>query len=153
MALNAEFIKNLEGQMEKLDRVLRKYDEKALSKKPPGKWSAKEIIGHLGDCEYVYGVRMRIALAEPGNTLQPFDQNLWVENLKHQEKEMGKLVETLKGLRKANLAVLKDVKETDWEKFGMHPERGKMTVEGIVRVLAEHFEKHLQQVERVAGQA
>jgi len=151
MALNAEFIRNLERQMEKLDRVLKKFNEKALSKKPEGKWSAKEIIGHLGDCEYVYGVRMRIALAEPGNTLQPFDQNLWVEKLKHQEKEIGKLVETLKGLRRANLTVLKDVKETDWEKYGMHIERGKMTVEGMVKLLAEHFERHLEQVERVAG--
>ncbi len=151
MALTAEFIKNLEGQLEKLDKVLKKYDEKALARKPEGKWSAKEIIGHLGDCEYVYGVRLRIALAEPGNTLQPFDQNLWVENLKHQEKEMGKLVETLKGLRRANLTVLKDVKETDWEKYGMHTERGKLTVESIVRLMAEHFERHLEQVERVAG--
>ncbi len=151
MALTAEFLKSLEGQMEKLDRVLKKYDEKALSRKPEGKWSGKEIIGHLGDCEYVYGVRLRIALAESGNTLQPFDQNLWVENLKHQEKEIGKLVETLKGLRNANLAVLKDVKEADWEKYGMHAERGKMTVEGIVRLLAEHFERHLEQVERVAN--
>lgn len=151
MALTAEFIKSLEGQMEKLDRMLKKYDEKALSKKSEGKWSAKEIIGHLGDCEYVYGVRMRIALAEPGNTLQAFDQELWVRNLKHQEKEIGKLVETLKGLRRANLTVLRDVKETDWEKFGMHTERGKMTVEGMVKLLGEHFEKHLQQVERVAS--
>ena len=150
MALTDEFIKNLEGQMEKLDIVLKKYDEKALARKPEGKWSVKEIIGHLGDCEYVYGVRLRIALAEPGNTLQPFDQNLWVENLKHQEKEIGKLVESLKGLRRANLTVLKDVKEKDWEKYGMHTERGKMTVEGIVKLLAEHFERHLEQMERVA---
>src|SRR4030065_634480 len=145
MTLTTEVIKNLEGQMEKLDRVLRKYDEKALSKKPEGKWSGKQIIGHLGDCEYVYGVRLRIALAESGNTLQPFDQNLWVENLKHQEKEIAKLVETLKGLRRANLTVLKDVRETDWEKYGMHTERGKMTLEGMVRLLAEHFERHLEQ--------
>jgi hypothetical protein len=151
MAWTAEFIKSLEGQLERLDKVLKKYDEKALARKPEGKWSGKEIIGHLGDCEYVYGVRMRIALAEPGNTLQPFDQNLWVENLKHQEKEIGKLVETLKGLRRANLTVLKDVKGTDWEKYGMHTERGKMTVEGMVKLLAEHFENHLQQVERVAS--
>ncbi|OGC86063.1 MAG: hypothetical protein A2142_00005 [candidate division Zixibacteria bacterium RBG_16_48_11] len=150
MALTAGFIKNLEGQLDKVDRVIQKYDEKALSKKPEGKWSAKQIIGHLGDCEYVYGVRLRIALAESGNTLQPFDQNLWVENLKHQEKEIGKLVETLKGLRRANLTVLKDVKEKDWEKYGMHTERGKLTVEKMVTLLAEHFEKHLEQVERVA---
>lgn len=149
---NKELVKQLEGQAERLEKVVKKYDEKALSKRPEeGKWSAKEIIGHLADVESAYGYRIRMALAQSGTGFQPFDQNLWVENLKHQEKEAKELVKTFERLRKANLAVLKYVKDEEWERYGMHPERGKMTVENLVTLLAEHFERHVQQVERVAG--
>jgi len=145
-----ELIRQLEGQAEKLEKAVKKYDDKALRKKPAGKWSANEIIGHLGDCEYVYGVRIRMALAQSGTTLQAFDQNLWVENLKHQEKEVKNLVEIFRGLRMANLTVLKEIEAEDWQKYGMHQERGKMTVRALAALLAEHFEKHVGQVERVA---
>ena len=144
-------IEKLEEQTEMLEKVVKRYGEKELSKKPEGKWSAKEIVGHLSDCEMAYGFRIRMALAQSGNTLYPFDQVLWVKNLAHQEKETKELVKSFERLRKANLAILKDVKDEGWERFGMHTERGKMTVEGIVRLLAEHFERHLEQVERVAN--
>ena len=145
-------IEKLEEQPEMLEKVVKRYGEQEFSRRPEGKWSAKEILGHLSDCEMAYGFRIRMALAQSGNALHPFDQELWVKNLQHQEKETKELVKSFERLRKANLVILKDVKDDEWERFGMHTERGKLTVRNLAETLADHFERHLMQVEKVAGQ-
>src|ERR1700685_2126077 len=43
----------------------------------PGKWSAREILCHLADCEIVFAFRFRQALAEDYHVIQPFDQDRW----------------------------------------------------------------------------
>src|SRR5439155_16642216 len=44
-----------------------------------GKWSARDILCHLADCEIVFAFRLRQALAEDHHVIQPFDQNLWAK--------------------------------------------------------------------------
>src|SRR5213594_3408291 len=43
----------------------------------PGKWSARDILCHLADCEIVFAFRLRQALAEDHHVIQPFDQERW----------------------------------------------------------------------------
>src|SRR5580693_731953 len=54
--------------------------EKAGKSPGPGKWSAREILCHLADCEIVFAYRLRQTLAEPHHIIQPFDQDLWARN-------------------------------------------------------------------------
>ncbi|MCI0530790.1 MAG: DinB family protein, partial [candidate division Zixibacteria bacterium] len=66
--------KDFAGQAQELQQFVKKFDDKALSKRPAeDKWSGKEIIGHLGDCELVYGFRFKLALAQPGSPFQAFE--------------------------------------------------------------------------------
>ncbi|MGC2311183.1 MAG: DinB family protein, partial [Candidatus Acidiferrales bacterium] len=46
--------------------------EKSLA---PGKWTAREIVCHLADCEIVFSYRLRQTLAEEHHVIQPFDQD------------------------------------------------------------------------------
>ena len=41
----------------------------------PGKWSPREIVSHLADCELVFSFRLRQTLAETNPVIQPFDQD------------------------------------------------------------------------------
>ena len=43
----------------------------------PGKWSARQILCHLADCELVFSFRLRQTLAEDRHVIQPFDQDKW----------------------------------------------------------------------------
>src|SRR3984957_2142471 len=42
-----------------------------------GKWSPREIVSHLADCELVFSFRLRQTLAETNPVIQPFDQDAW----------------------------------------------------------------------------
>jgi hypothetical protein len=37
----------------------------------------------------------------------------------------------------------------DWKQYGMHSERGKESIEHIVRMFAGHDVNHLQQIEKI----
>ena len=43
----------------------------------PGKWSPREILCHLADCEIAFAFRLRQTLAEDHHRIQPFDQEKW----------------------------------------------------------------------------
>src|ERR1700679_57134 len=45
----------------------------------PGKWSIREILAHLADCELVFSFRLRQTLSEEHSIIQPFDQERWAQ--------------------------------------------------------------------------
>ena len=36
-----------------------------------------------------------------------------------------------------------------WQRVGIHPKRGELTIERIAELVAEHDENHLNQIERL----
>jgi hypothetical protein len=44
-----------------------------------GKWSAREIVCHLADCEVVFAFACARRWPEIGTSLRPFDQEAWVK--------------------------------------------------------------------------
>src|ERR1700733_4400528 len=69
------------GTTKKLRQYADVFGSRRLGQAPaPGKWSAREILCHLADCEIVFAYRLRQTLAEPHHIIQPFDQDLWARN-------------------------------------------------------------------------
>src|SRR5262245_33681095 len=80
-------------------------EEQAGFRYAPGKWSVREVIGHLIDCERVFGFRaMAIARAEPGS-LPGFDENSYAANSGHDRCRLSSLVDEFEALRKSHVAM------------------------------------------------
>src|SRR5438270_13514028 len=61
-----------------LQSLVAKSNAAQLTKQPaPGKWSVREILCHLADCEIVFAFRLRQTVAEDNHIIQPFDQDKW----------------------------------------------------------------------------
>jgi uncharacterized damage-inducible protein DinB len=134
----------------KLTKLLKKATPAKARKRPaPGKWSIAEIVAHLADTEVALGWRMRMVVSQPGSTLQPFDQDAWASSMRYEKRAPRKSLEQYRSLREANVALLKSLAPADWKKSGMHPERGKQSVETIVQMTAGHDLNHLAQIERI----
>ena len=117
----------------------------------PGKWSAREIVCHLADCELVFAFRLRQTLAEDNHVLQPFDQEKWAVNYAAYEADAA--LSAFAALREWNLALIKSIAPEEQTKSVTHPERGTMTFLTIVETMAGHDLNHLQQLEKLQQQS
>ena len=133
-----------------LDRLIDGVPAAALRKRPaPEKWSVSEIVAHLADGEIVGGFRMRLILGSPGAAIVAYDQDSWVVSGHYDKRDPRKSVEQFRVLREGNLALLESLEPEQWTHYGMHSERGRESIEDIVRMFAAHDLNHLQQVAEI----
>jgi hypothetical protein len=123
--------------------------EKTGQPPAPGKWSPREILCHLADCEIAFGFRLRQTLAEDHHVIQPFDQDLWATPYAGfgAEEALAAFI----ALRRWNLLLVQAVLPEAADKPATHPERGTMTFMTIVETIAGHDLNHLSQLERLAA--
>jgi DinB superfamily len=135
----------------KLDKLTRRLSKKEIRRRPaPGKWSIAEILAHLADAEVVGSWRIRQILGADGTPIQAYDQNVWAQTFRYEDRDPRESLRLFRVLRENNLLLLKSVPRKLWENHGMHAERGKETIAQIVRMFAGHDLNHLQQIEKIA---
>lgn len=134
---------------ERLSRLTSGLGADVCDRPPaPGKWSVREIIAHLADCEIVFAFRLRQTLSEEHPTIQPFDQGAWAERYKGYDLPSAMALFT--AARSWNLKLLQGVTAAERKLAVTHPERGTMTLWTIVQTMAGHDVNHLNQIERLA---
>ena len=124
-------------------------DEQIQASPAPGKWSIREIVAHLADCELVFAFRLRQTLALDHPVIQPFDQEAWAE--RYAAYDFASALGTFNATRNWNLKLLTTVSEAEQRRPTTHPERGTMTFWTIVETMAGHDINHLEQIELISA--
>jgi hypothetical protein len=117
----------------------------------PGEWSVLQIAGHILDGEVVSTARYRWVLAQDEPPLVAYDQELWVERLRHAEADPGQVLDLFDALRAANLLLWERSSETQRARVGIHEERGPESFELMFRLIAGHDRNHLEQAREALG--
>lgn len=135
------------GRLEYLSETL---GAERLGQAPaPGKWSPREILCHLADCELVFAFRLRQALAEDHHVIQPFDQDRWARTYGVYEARAA--LALFSAVRQWNLTFIGAVPPEALSKPLTHPERGTMTFRVLIETMAGHDLNHLRQLEAIAA--
>ena len=146
--INALISKHNSGY-DDLQDVLREIPSEVWDYKPaPDKWSIREIINHITDCEANAFVRIRKIIAESGSAVTPYDQDLWANNLFYSSRSIDSNMELFKNLRLINVALFLDLEDGVWDRFMKHPEYGKMSLMEYVKMTNEHVDTHIRQMRR-----
>lgn len=125
-------------------------DEAALRRpEAPGKWSVVEVVQHLADSELVTAYRLRMIAAHDTPPIQGYDQDRWAQRLHYADARLDDALEQLDVLRRANLQLLERLTPDEWERTGLHSERGPESLRHLTRLIAAHDLVHLRQIERV----
>jgi hypothetical protein len=119
----------------------------------PTRWSVTQILAHLADSEVVGGWRFRSILAADALPIGAYDQDAWATAFKYADADPFDSIEVFEVNRRATLAVLRRVDPARHKNHGMHAERGKETIEHLIRLYAGHDLNHLSQIERILGAA
>jgi hypothetical protein len=113
----------------------------------PGKWTGRQVVGHLADVEIGTGFRVRQMVSEPGHVIQPYDQDAWARLNPRRDAPIA--VRSLTALRAWNVALYRSLSPDDLARVAMHPERGEESVETTIRMHAGHDRNHLAQLELI----
>ncbi len=118
----------------------------------PGEWSVLECVGHMVDGELVSSGRYRWILAHDEPELLGYDQDLWVDRLRHGQDDPQELLALFEALRAANLALWRRSSSEERGRIGRHRERGPESFELTFRLIAGHDRVHLAQARRALEQ-
>ena len=107
------------AQIEETAALLRNLsDTDAMYRYSRGKWSIKEVVGHLADTERIMAYRaLRIARGDI-TPLPSFDENAYVPVAKFDSRSLVDLVGELRTVRAATLALLRTFDADAWPRRG-----------------------------------
>ncbi len=111
-------------------------------------WSVLELLGHVLDAEIISSARYRWVIAEDRPPLTPYDQDLWVDGLGHNDADPYELLELFDALRAANLALWRRSTPAQRARHGIHAERGPESFDLMFRLIAGHGRFHIDQMRR-----
>jgi len=115
----------------------------------PGKWSVTQIIMHLAEDELTSTWRYRQILEHDAPDLMGFDQDLWAQLGDYSSWDPQDALAMFRLLREGNLKMFVQLKPDQWERHGVHAERGKLTVRSLCRHMAAHDINHIEQIRRI----
>ena len=133
-----------------LMRLAKGLTSKHLQTRPgPKRWSIAELLVHFRDAELAMAFRIRKAIAESGSRLPAYDQNRWASRLHYRATDPFDALALFVMLRKSHISLVRRLTSRELARWGMHPERGKETVERMIHMLAGHDINHLRQVKDI----
>lgn len=140
---NGDIVETLSTQHEGTLRLLRSLpEEKGDLRYAPGKWSVRQVVGHLVDAERVFTYRaLRFARAD-ATALPSFDENAFVENASFDDRTMGSLLDEFEAVRRASVLLFASMNATEWMRRGV-ASSNPMSVRAAAWVTAGHELHHL----------
>ncbi len=109
---------------------------------------ARQILQHLMETEILFSSRMRVAIADPGGAILPFDPDRYEASIPNDQVPDDLLLDALAALRSVNLSILRALPDDAWERSVQHPEAGSQTLDQIVQMFGNHVTDHLDDMKK-----
>lgn len=107
----------------------------------PGKWSVKEVLGHLIDAERVFGYRALRFARNDQTPLPGFEQDDWVPLSGSDSRTLRSLLDEYRAVRGSTIALFENLPEEAWSRVGT-ANGARMSVRAAAYVIAGHEIHH-----------
>ncbi|HEY9229119.1 MAG TPA: DinB family protein [Gemmatimonadaceae bacterium] len=109
----------------------------------PGKWTIKQVIGHIIDAERVFVYRAMCFARGEAAELPAFDENAYVENANFAQRTLADLLEEFQVVRAATILFAKTLDANSLTRSGT-ANKNKMSVRALLYVIAGHERHHVK---------
>ena len=141
---SASIIEALRKQKDDTYKFLKSIPgEKAEFAYAPGKWTIKEVLGHMIDTEVVMSYRALCIARGEKKQLPGFEQDDYVREGKFNKRELTELIEEFKKVREVNLLAFKHLDNKILERRGISNNK-EVTVLALLFIIAGHELHHLK---------
>jgi len=137
-----DILRTLDQQRREMMLLLSsRGDEDGDFRYAPGKWSAKEVLGHICDTERIFAYRaLRVARADT-TPMEGFEQDDYVRNGPFANLQLADLIEEFIAVRRATLSLLRNLEEVAWSRRGI-ANKNEVTVRALAYIIAGHELHH-----------
>jgi uncharacterized damage-inducible protein DinB len=115
-----DFLQIFETQLEEWQRLLGELsEEEADSRYEPGKWSIKEVLGHVSDTERIFAYRTLRFTRGDRTPLAGFEQDDYVRTGNASARTRKELLEEFTAVRRATIALVLSFDDAAWLRRGV----------------------------------
>ncbi|HEX7071887.1 MAG TPA: DinB family protein, partial [Rhodothermales bacterium] len=139
---DGDIVELLASQIEETTGLLsRVTDEQAAYRYAPGKWSVREVVGHMTDTERVMAYRAMCVARGEKAPLPRFDEDAYVANADFDSRSMAELIEDFRTARRNSIRLLAPISDETSVRRGTASEN-PVTVRALAYIIAGHELHH-----------
>lgn len=132
----------LEAQLPDVLRLARGISqEQSLSRYAPGKWSIRDVMNHLTDCERLFVTRAFWFARGFESPLPSFDQEVAVAAAQADRRRWADLVAEFEAVRAATIGFFRSLPAEAWDRRGIASDN-PFTVRALAYICAGHVAHH-----------
>lgn len=130
-------------QLAEVERLFGPLDDTAaLARYAPGKWSVKEILGHLADAERIFSYRLLRISRGDGSPLPGFDENAYVPAAEFDARPLRELGAEFRAVRLSTIALLNGLPSASWSRSG-NASGYPVSARALAYIIVGHVTHHL----------
>jgi hypothetical protein len=107
-----------------------------------GKWSIRELVGHLIDGERMFGYRVLCIARGETQNLPGFDQDQYMLTAPFDRIDLEDLLSEFRLVRLSNIAMLRTLDEAAWMRMGTANDSA-VSVRALVYIMVGHVRHHM----------
>ena len=139
-----DIMEAMEEQSSATQKLLAGIDDgRASYRYEAGKWSIKEVIGHICDAERILGYRALAVARGDQQPLPAFDEDSYVRHAGFDAWRIGDLAEQYALVRRTTIVFFRNLPDEAWGRRGTAGQ-APVSVNGLAYVIVGHVRHHLQ---------
>lgn len=112
-------------------------------------WTVTEVVCHLRDFDRIFFERARRIVTEPEPVLTGYDHERLAVEGRYNEQMLRAALDDLRRSRAGFVAFFQGLDADAWNRAGIHPERGRFTLDDALMQVGLHDALHLEQITRI----
>jgi hypothetical protein len=112
----------------------------------PDGWTVRQVVHHVPDSHMNAYIRFKLALTEDKPTIKAYDEAAWAVVADTARTPVETSLTLLDALHRRWVILLESMKEEDFNRQLVHPERGLVTNDWLLQVYAWHGRHHTAHV-------
>jgi hypothetical protein len=117
-------------------------EEKSLYRYAPEKWSIRQVLNHVNDCERVFLSRAFWFARGFSSALPSFDQNICAGAVRPDEISWTQHLEEFQAVRAASSCFFRSLSGEAWSRSGVASDN-TFTVRALAYIVAGHVDHHV----------
>jgi uncharacterized damage-inducible protein DinB len=144
LVADGDILGTLAGQIEStLAKLGRLSEAESMKRYAPGKWSVREVLGHLIDTERIFAYRALTVARNDRTELPGFEQDDYIPAGQFDRRPLPNLLEEFAAVRHSNLLMFRGLDQEAWARQGL-VNKNPMSVRAAAYVIAGHELHHMR---------